>query len=72
MDAPASGSNLTVLGSEGCGVKVANLMEELGRRRDLKETYKAQLESTQGYLRFYLMRDRRARPVHMTSPLSRP
>jgi serine/threonine-protein kinase TNNI3K len=34
--------------------KVANLMEELGRQRDLKETYKARLESTQGYLRFCL------------------
>jgi hypothetical protein len=29
-------------------------MEELGRQRDLKETYKARLESTQGYLRFCL------------------
>jgi hypothetical protein len=51
---------------------VVNLMEELERWRVLKETYKAQLESTQGYLRFYLMRDRRARPVRMTSLLSRP
>ncbi|XP_022680339.1 serine/threonine-protein kinase TNNI3K-like [Setaria italica] len=34
--------------------QVANLMEELGRQRDLKETYKARLESTQGYLRFCL------------------
>ena len=29
-------------------------MEELGRQRDLTETYKARLESTQGYLRFCL------------------
>ena len=34
--------------------KVAKLMEELERQRDLKETYKARLESTQEYLRFCL------------------
>ncbi|OEL15045.1 putative serine/threonine-protein kinase drkC [Dichanthelium oligosanthes] len=34
--------------------QVAKLMEELGKERDLKETYKARLESTQGYLRFCL------------------
>ncbi|TVU09737.1 hypothetical protein EJB05_43230 [Eragrostis curvula] len=34
--------------------QVAKLMEELQRQRDLKETYKARLESTQGYLRFCL------------------
>lgn len=34
--------------------QVAKLMEELERQRDLKETYKARLESTQGYLRFCL------------------
>ncbi|XP_062198775.1 uncharacterized protein LOC133901414 [Phragmites australis] len=34
--------------------QVARLMEELQRQRDLKETYKARLESTQGYLRFCL------------------
>ncbi|KAL6846495.1 hypothetical protein ACP4OV_023943 [Aristida adscensionis] len=33
---------------------VAALMAELQRQRDLKETYKARLESTQGYLRFCL------------------
>jgi hypothetical protein len=35
-------------------LEVARLMEEVGRQRDLKETYKAKLESTQGYLRFCL------------------
>ncbi|CAN6174495.1 unnamed protein product [Urochloa humidicola] len=34
--------------------QAAKLMEELERQRDLKETYKARLESTQGYLRFCL------------------
>ncbi|CAN6217838.1 unnamed protein product [Urochloa humidicola] len=34
--------------------QVAKLMEELERQRDLKETYKSRLESTQGYLRFCL------------------
>ncbi|KAF8695063.1 hypothetical protein HU200_037671 [Digitaria exilis] len=34
--------------------QIAGLMEELERQRDLKETYKARLESTQGYLRFCL------------------
>ncbi|CAD6342493.1 unnamed protein product [Miscanthus lutarioriparius] len=34
--------------------QVAKLMEELERQRDLKETYKARLESTQEYLRFCL------------------
>lgn len=35
-------------------VKVAKLKEELQRQSDLKETYKARLESLQGYLRFCL------------------
>ncbi|KAK3133447.1 hypothetical protein QOZ80_6AG0536660 [Eleusine coracana subsp. coracana] len=34
--------------------QVAKLMEELQKQRELKETYKARLESTQGYLRFCL------------------
>lgn len=34
--------------------QVAKLMEELAKQRDLKETYKARLESTQEYLRFCL------------------
>jgi hypothetical protein len=35
-------------------LEVARLMEEIGRQSDLKETYKARLESTQRYLRFCL------------------
>ncbi|CAN6210855.1 unnamed protein product [Urochloa humidicola] len=34
--------------------QIAKLMEEVERQRELKETYKARLESTQGYLRFCL------------------
>ncbi|CAL5088108.1 unnamed protein product [Urochloa decumbens] len=34
--------------------QIEKLMEEVERQRDLKETYKARLESTQGYLRFCL------------------
>ncbi|CAL5074053.1 unnamed protein product [Urochloa decumbens] len=34
--------------------QIAKLVEEVERQRDLKETYKARLESTQGYLRFCL------------------
>ncbi|WVZ65127.1 hypothetical protein U9M48_014540 [Paspalum notatum var. saurae] len=34
--------------------QIVKLMEELRRQRDFKETYKARLESTQGYLRFCL------------------
>jgi hypothetical protein len=55
-----------------CIVKIAKLMEELGRQRDLKETYKARLESTQGYLRFCLEVAQERGFMHLISDSAQP
>ncbi|PUZ70897.1 hypothetical protein GQ55_2G272600 [Panicum hallii var. hallii] len=52
--------------------QITKLMEELGRQRDLKETYKARLESTQGYLRFCLEVAQERGFMHLISDSAQP
>jgi serine/threonine-protein kinase TNNI3K len=47
-------------------------MEELERQRDLKETYKSRLESTQEYLRFCLEIAQEHGFLHLISDAARP
>lgn len=51
---------------------VAKLTEELQKQRDLKETYKARLESTQGYLRFCLAVAQEHGFLHLISDNAQP